>query len=385
MKISQLEVSGLNNSQRSTKVSFNKDINIITGRNGSGKTTLLKLLWYCVSANIERAIREVPFTQATITTSKYTLKIAKSDSKKREIVHILVSAPTGEVLLDKKEPVGRDEVVEEANHLTVDHLDTSIFFPTFRRIEGGFSMTDEGRFRSRRVIRSHDEFIVREEAPGSAIQDALEMHANMLSVANHKFVSSISTADIKQLVAKKHADATSRVNDFSKSLSEKIFSEIRNYRQKQSSRGDALKDAVSTLDKIDKDIASLEDIRNESFKSLSVLSEMVTTIFHHKGIRLNTRIALGDVDESINSDLLSAGEKQMLSFLCYNALYSHCPFFIDEPELSLHVDWQRILLDTLVEQGTHNQLFIATHSPFIYTQYEDKEIMISNDRGDNGA
>ena len=42
----------------------------------------------------------------------------------------------------------------------------------------------------------------------------------------------------------------------------------------------------------------------------------------------------------------------MLSFLCYNAFSENTAIFIDEPELSLHVDWQRLLLPTLLEQGT---------------------------------
>ena len=53
----------------------------------------------------------------------------------------------------------------------------------------------------------------------------------------------------------------------------------------------------------------------------------------------------------------------MLSFLCYNAFYNNTPIFIDEPELSLHVDWQSLLLTTLLEQSTGNQFFVATHSP----------------------
>jgi predicted ATP-dependent endonuclease of OLD family len=139
------------------------------------------------------------------------------------------------------------------------------------------------------------------------------------------------------------------------------------------------------LDRINQDVVEFEQIRSETFKSLNVLSSIIVAIFKHKGIMLNPLVALGDIDQSINSEFLSAGEKQMLSFLCYNAFYSNCPFFIDEPELSLHVDWQRILLDVLIEQKTNNQLFIATHSPFIYTQYEDKEIMIGDDRGDSSG
>jgi predicted ATPase len=383
MKINQIEIIGLNSSHTPINLMFNEDINIITGRNGSGKTTILKLIWYCISANIERAVREINFTKVTITTSKYKLSIEKTESKNKEITRFLIELPSGEVTFDKKEPSNRMEAVEQANELTLKLFDTSIFFPTFRRIEGGFSMTDPSRHSpTRRIIRGSEEIFIREESGfGSDIQNALESHADRLSVGNHKFVSSISTADIKQLVSKKHSDATTQVDQRSKSLSEKIFSEIRQYQRTSSQAGDALQDAVSTLNKINQDVVEFERHREGIFQSITVLSDIIITIFQHKGIRLNQRITLGDIKQSINSDYLSAGEKQMLSFLCYNSLYSNCPFFIDEPELSLHVDWQRILLDIMSKQKTNNQLFIATHSPFIYTQYPDKEIIVGNDRG----
>ena len=94
-----------------------------------------------------------------------------------------------------------------------------------------------------------------------------------------------------------------------------------------------------------------------------------------------TDITLGEEDEAIDSDKLSAGEKQMLSFLCYNIFSENTAIFIDEPELSLHVDWQRLLLPTLLEQETGNQFFVATHSPFIYTKYPEREILLDEDRG----
>lgn len=384
MKINEIEVIGLNNSTHPIILKFNDDINIITGRNGSGKTTILKLMWYCISANIERAIREINFEKVVIKTSKYKLTVELHETKNKKMAHYIVESPAGEVLLDKKEPVQRADLVEAANQLTVELLDTSIFFPTFRRIEGGFSMTDAARVGGKMVTHNGEEIYVRSgHGFGSEIQSAIEAHADRLSVGKHKFVSSISTVDIKQLVIRKHNDATTKVDDFSKSLSEKIFSVIRGYRQSDSTEGDALRDAVSTLDKINQDVVEFEQVRENAFNSLTILSNIIVTIFKHKGIRLNPRVAFGDIDQSINSDLLSAGEKQMLSFLCYNALYNDCPFFIDEPELSLHVDWQRILLKVMLDQKTNNQLFIATHSPFIYTQYEDKEIMIGEDRGNN--
>jgi predicted ATP-dependent endonuclease of OLD family len=72
----------------------------------------------------------------------------------------------------------------------------------------------------------------------------------------------------------------------------------------------------------------------------------------------------------------------MLSFICYNAFYRESVVFIDEPELSLHVDWQRQLFTILQNQQSSNQFIIATHSPFIYSKYPDKEISLGDDRGD---
>ena len=69
----------------------------------------------------------------------------------------------------------------------------------------------------------------------------------------------------------------------------------------------------------------------------------------------------------------------MLSFLCYNAFNDKTSIFIDEPELSLHIDWQRLFLPTLLDQSTGNQFFIATHSPFIFSGYQHKEIPLKND------
>jgi predicted ATPase len=111
------------------------------------------------------------------------------------------------------------------------------------------------------------------------------------------------------------------------------------------------------------------------------LSELIAKVFRYKGIKLADPVTLGEAREAIASDVLSAGEKQMLSFLCYNAFANQACIFIDEPEISLHVDWQRILFPILLQQSTGNQFIVATHSPFIYSKYADKELVLSPERG----
>lgn len=62
---------------------------------------------------------------------------------------------------------------------------------------------------------------------------------------------------------------------------------------------------------------------------------------------------------------LSSGEKQILTML-YSASRSKFRggiFLIDEPELSLHIDWQRQVLAELMTQAPQSQIIACTHSP----------------------
>lgn len=47
-------------------------------------------------------------------------------------------------------------------------------------------------------------------------------------------------------------------------------------------------------------------------------------------------------------------------------------YIADEPELSLHVDWQHRLIQNLVALNKNAQIIFATHSPDIVGPYEDR-------------
>ena len=141
-------------------------------------------------------------------------------------------------------------------------------------------------------------------------------------------------------------------------------------------------DANSVLEEIQKRVEQVNEEQDLLLEPLVALDIQIPDILQYKGIQFaGEGVYLGDENEAIESDKLSAGEQQMLSFLCYNTFSENAAIFIDEPELSLHVDWQRLLLPTLLEQETGNQFFVATHSPFIYGKYSEKEILLGEDRG----
>ena len=107
--------------------------------------------------------------------------------------------------------------------------------------------------------------------------------------------------------------------------------------------------------------------------------------FQHKRIRLDRQrglVAKSDKDESLELDYLSSGEQHEL-VLHYDLLFRVPPntvVLIDEPELSLHVAWQKRFLPDLVEivQLSGFDVLIATHSPFIVGDREDLMVALGN-------
>lgn len=72
--------------------------------------------------------------------------------------------------------------------------------------------------------------------------------------------------------------------------------------------------------------------------------------------------------------ILSSGERQILTMLFSASRMSTAStgiFLIDEPELSLHIDWQRIILSNLEQQAANRQIIACTHSPEVGADHPD--------------
>ena len=75
---------------------------------------------------------------------------------------------------------------------------------------------------------------------------------------------------------------------------------------------------------------------------------------------------------------LSSGEKQIVTFFAYLIFglqnTNQSLFIVDEPELSLHLYWQRLFVDTILEINPDIQLIFATHAPEIIGKHRDKAV-----------
>ncbi|MCS0205207.1 AAA family ATPase [Vibrio sp. HS-50-1] len=368
MKIESLIIHGLHGTDRVLNIKFFDDVNIITGSNGVGKTTVLKSVWYIISGNIERLLQEVRFESLKLVTNKYTFLIDTIIAKNNKFVFALsIKGMDGETIYTKQVTEDRLELANEANKKVITLSERSIYFPTFRRIEGGYTITSNaGNTNYSKYLRNR-----------FPIESVLDDISKEISVDGHKFVSSVSTKDIKSLISQLFSEANDQSGKLTKEMIDKILTltENRDVMAKKDSISDFLS-ANESLEYISESVRIFKQRREEAFGAINYLSDLVSTIFKHSGINFNENFTLGCSVDAIDSDALSSGEKQMLSFLCYNMVYTNCPFFIDEPELSLHIDWQRLLLSLMLRQKSNNQFIIATHSPFIYTLFEDKEVII---------
>ena len=391
--IRSLEVKGLNNRDDGNfNFHFHEDLNVFTGANGSGKTTLLKLIWYLISGHLDRILAQIPFCSISIQTDLFALSMVRAKSNqvtldssfgKKEGVYefIVIDAETGRIA--QKDVDWVNALEKRIARATKQ----SLFFPTFRRIEGGFS----------RVTTDIDDSAIRFLASTpEMLQASISGFSNEVSINGHKFIASISTEDLGELLTQQYADIYEEIATRQSQVLENISKEIQNNPDKHKV-SEIPQDSSAILNAIQK----VNEERERLSKPFSVLSELSRKILRYDAIHVTGRIVreettdgitlgegsdgitVGEAKDAISSDKLSAGEKQMLSFLCYNAFSKDTTIFIDEPELSLHVDWQRRLFPTLLEQGQNNQFFVATHSPFIYTKYPDKEFLLDEDRGES--
>jgi len=111
---------------------------------------------------------------------------------------------------------------------------------------------------------------------------------------------------------------------------------------------------------------------------LITFEKIVNRFFSGKRVRVTPqhgfRIEAQD-GSFLTEEHLSSGEFHLL-YLMVSALVARrrgTVIAIDEPELSMHVSWQRRLIKSLVEVASHArpQFVLATHSPDVVAAYRD--------------
>jgi ABC-type glutathione transport system ATPase component len=101
-----------------------------------------------------------------------------------------------------------------------------------------------------------------------------------------------------------------------------------------------------------------------------MFQDMIDDLFSDTGktiIRNENEIRFSQIGETLYPYQLSSGEKQILVILLTVLVEDNQPYvlFMDEPEVSLHIEWQKRLISLIVQLNPNVQVILATHSPAV--------------------
>jgi len=134
---------------------------------------------------------------------------------------------------------------------------------------------------------------------------------------------------------------------------------------------------------VEDSMAKLEPLQ-DLFNRTSLLLNIVNAKFNHKTVEVSRQhgfVVTDDKGRSLALNNLSSGEQHEL-VLAYSLLFkvrANSLVLIDEPELSLHIEWQTAFLNDLLEivKNSHFDVILATHSPNIVGTHDDLMVTLS--------
>ncbi|MDY3939002.1 MAG: AAA family ATPase [Spirochaetia bacterium] len=131
------------------------------------------------------------------------------------------------------------------------------------------------------------------------------------------------------------------------------------------------------------DFAKKYKVFQDLIAKLDLFTKIINNRLTFKQIRITRDEGFQVVDEDnpqkvLQLSQLSSGEKQEI-VLFYELIFDTKKgllLLIDEPEISLHIAWQKQFLDDLVKvsEQTAVQVIVATHSPQIISKYLDIQV-----------
>lgn len=138
----------------------------------------------------------------------------------------------------------------------------------------------------------------------------------------------------------------------------------RRYLDYQVNIGNKMIDLLSSNNEEERGKAATLSVAKRRFQ------DMVDELFSYTRKKIDRKrndIAFYQDGELLFPYKLSSGEKQMLVILLTVLVQdnAHCVLFMDEPEASLHIEWQQRLIAMIRELNPNVQIILTTHSPAV--------------------
>lgn len=387
---------------------FSTDINIIIGQNGSNKTTFLNLIEASLIVEL-KTLQRIPFKRISFVLSSTTeeacehLIVEKRMEEEWTIVSYFLpnsKEPITLRMFDEYEerPFRGNMALGERVYFLRESLNKDINMSWLSVDRGSYSPED--RRSSFNVVDQKLEKLLdrlvtyRQSLVEQTNRQNIELTTNVLSLLlydevtdnfNAEYIERFSSMDPQEIQTNlfrvfaqmgRAVEYKNRIKEHIQKLSDSI-SKVKAGKSLQLSD-------VAPLVLINKTMKMLE--LSKSYKEacdrimepldtyLKTLRKFVKdksfTFSEEKGsLQIDWLYKDKDIEHSTHlfTRNLSSGEKQLLILLTQTLLQEKRPFIFiaDEPELSLHIEWQRSIIGAINTINPNAQIIVATHSPEI--------------------
>ncbi len=162
-----------------------------------------------------------------------------------------------------------------------------------------------------------------------------------------------------------NSDSISKINvDLVTELDWQLFQLQRKYLDYQVNIGNRI---IETLQSGETDATEKAQQISQPKKRFQDILDDLFTETGKKIIRSENEIKFSSLGEVLAPYQLSSGEKQILVILLTVLVEDNESYvlFMDEPEVSLHIEWQKRLIDLILELNPNVQIILTTHSPAV--------------------
>lgn len=409
---------------KTVNLSFNDDINFLIGVNGSGKTTIINLIAACLNADystLDKAqfsrIRVDFFFDSEIKNDKTYIEVVKKEKPDSPYPNIIFNiklpsetkAKTFRLNELEEEMLFRypQELRRQRFHMSGQvNRDINLSLQSFVNLTWlSIHRTSRNQNQDEKSYESSIDKKIKELS--SDLIKYFGVLDKRYSIETEKFQKNIFLSLIEgenqvnllqtdDLDSQKEKDSLRQIfllfklqeSEFSKQLDKhfKGFDEAKKTLEDKQSIGlDKLSFLLGTrrIHSIVQEWISLNEKKNNINKPKVTFIEELNKLFQKKELYINEKNELlvrTQSGKEFNLINLSSGEKQLLIILGESLLQenkSHI-YIADEPELSLHVDWQEKLVNSLKGVNPNSQIIFATHSPDIVGRHSKYVLQVEN-------
>lgn len=407
---------------KTVNINFKEKENFLIGVNGSGKTTIINLIAATLEADFYTLDR-FQFDKLTLhlrnkddKRKKPFIEVIKEDNTKTPYQNILFRVQQNhkdepfELYLDDLEEehlyrYPREEMFHRIRHRHVHSKDLESVLKPLVNISWLSIHRYKTNFR-RREERSHESLV------DQKLNEFSNSFLRYLSLLNRRaaeetdkfqkfiFLSLLSEEDREQLISASKSIDIEKEKESLNQIFDLFNLEQKEYKSKLDKYFKSYKKAVNNVENQEvqlKDIEYLIGIRrihsvvqewnelvekqDEIYRFKDTFLSVINDLLKRKKLIIDDKNELKVETQSgkiLSLSQLSSGEKQLLIILGETLLQQSNPhiYIADEPELSLHIDWQEKLVSSLKQLNPNSQIIFATHSPDIVSHYSESVIKI---------